>query len=534
MSARTGRSEIGWVIAWAVVIVLVSSAPYMVGIASAPPGYHFLGLTHNIDDGAVYLSWMKQASDGHFFIRNLFTNEPQTARQFNVLFLVMGWTAHLAHLPLIWTFHLFRMLLGVGFMLCVYKFGRLFLNKPEQRRALIPIVGLSSGIGWLLGARPPTGSVDMWQPEAITFLSIYLNPLFLAGLLLMLGSLYFLIDAQRTGRALSAVYAGLLLLLLGNVHTYDVITVGCVWTAYLAVLWAVERRFPRRLVLMSLLAALIALPSVGYQFYLYRIDEVFRARANSAAPSPAIWSFFAGYGLVLAGAAVGAGMLLMEHRRLRPAKPAEAPNGLVLIVWSVVGFAIPYIPVGQQRKLIMGLHVPLCILCAYAIARLLTLAPGNLQRLVLVLFITICCASNARFLADDASAVSTGCTAPGYAPYISSAELAAMDYLGKHAAPSDSVLAPPDFALFTPALAGRQVQYGHWSETPNYGEGINRWAALGNPATSLDAWSYIVSDNTRQYYVSTDRRWDPPPALISPRMIECFRSGPVGVYRIGR
>ena len=58
--------------------------------------FSFLGLTHNIDDGAVYLSWMRQSADGHFFIRNLFTNEPQVARQFNLLFLVMGGLAGLA------------------------------------------------------------------------------------------------------------------------------------------------------------------------------------------------------------------------------------------------------------------------------------------------------------------------------------------------------------------------------------------------------------------------------------------------------
>ena len=80
----------------------------------------------------------------------------------------------------------------------------------------------------------PTGSVDIWQPEAITFLSIYLNPLFLAGLLLMLGLVLLAGACAARGQGAIRGIRGLHLLVLGNVHTYDVLTVACVWTAYLA------------------------------------------------------------------------------------------------------------------------------------------------------------------------------------------------------------------------------------------------------------------------------------------------------------
>ena len=45
-------SEFKWVLAWAVAIVLIASLPYLFGLGIAPPGYHFLGFTHNIDDAA--------------------------------------------------------------------------------------------------------------------------------------------------------------------------------------------------------------------------------------------------------------------------------------------------------------------------------------------------------------------------------------------------------------------------------------------------------------------------------------------------
>ena len=53
-------------------------------------------------------------------------------------------------------------------------------------------------------------------------------------------------------------------------------------------------------------AAVIAVPAVGYQFYVYHIDAVYRLRANTPTPSPPLWSFFEGYGLVLVLAIAGA------------------------------------------------------------------------------------------------------------------------------------------------------------------------------------------------------------------------------------
>ncbi|MCX6345205.1 MAG: hypothetical protein NT018_09020 [Armatimonadetes bacterium] len=529
------KLELKWVLIWMIVIVLLSSLPYIIGLAAAPHGYQFLGLTHNIDDGAVYLSWTRQAADGHFFIKNLFTNEPQAARQFNLLFLAMGGFARIMSIPVIWVYHIFRCLLGMGLILIVYKFASLFLDKPAQRRLLIPIVGLSSGIGWLLpNAVAPTGSVDMWQPEAITFLSIYLNPLFLAGLILMIGSMYFLVLAQRTGQPVHAVYAGLFLLLLGNVHTYDVITVGCVWAAYMLVVWITERTFPTRAVLLSILAAAIAMPSVAYQFYLYSVDSVFRARANSLTPSPVIWSYFAGYGLVLLLAILGAVLSMKSERQATEvnSKSQIRNPGLLLVVWSVVGFIIPYIPIGQQRKLIMGLHVPLCILCVIGLSWLSARVPSELKRALFLLFIAFSMGSSVKFLANDANQVSIGLTAPGYAPYISDSELAAMLYLRNHAKPEDSILAPPTFALFIPAFTGHAVNYGHWSETPNYGDAVTRWRALGDTDLNYNAWFSLICESKSSYYVSDERQWDPRAEALRGNMSECFRDGAVRIYHI--
>ena len=92
---QAGSVGVRWVLLWAVGIVLLASVPYLFGSHFTPPGYRFLGLTQNIDDGAVYLSWTRQAADGHFFMRNLFTKSLSPGVQVNMLFLLMGWVAWL-------------------------------------------------------------------------------------------------------------------------------------------------------------------------------------------------------------------------------------------------------------------------------------------------------------------------------------------------------------------------------------------------------------------------------------------------------
>lgn len=501
--SKPERQELRWVVTWAVVIVLFSSLPYIWGLFFTPPGCSFLGLTHNIDDGAVYLSWMRQAADGHFFIRNLFTNEAQPALQFNVLFLVMGWFAAITHLPLIVVYHLFRIGLGIALVLGIWQFSKLFLDQ-KQRRLLVPLVGLSAGIGWMIpGAKAPIGSVDVWQPEAITFLSIYLNPLFLAGLLLMLGSFYWLELARRDGKAKYAVLAGLHLLVLGNVHTYDLLTLACVWGAYLAALTLAHFRLKiadsrlGRIIALSLLAAAVALPSVAYQFYVYAGDPIYRLRANTPIPSPPLLSYFEGYGLILVGAVIAAVLLLFNLK-----SKIENHKWLLPIVWSVVGFAVPYIPIAQQRKLVMGLQIPLCILCAYALTAVLgafrsmkTQRDGSdstgiwsprlveirilLLSIVFWMFVLV---SPLDFMLMDMQLLNQARTVTHYSPFMSSQDLAAMWYLRAHGKPSDSIYAPPDFALFAPALTGVAVYYGHWSETPDYRDKLLEFAAGVDPS----------------------------------------------------
>jgi len=476
---------------WAVVVVALSCLPYIAGIAAEPPGGTFTGFTYNIDDACVYSSWVRQIADGSLLIRNQFTSEPQNAFQFNIFFVLLGIITKITHLSAASVLHLARIILGIAFLVFVWKFSHHFLKEPAERLLIVPVIGLSAGLGWILPGyfEGHSGPVDMWQPEALTFLSIYLNPLFLAGLILMVASFHYLHRMSETGAWRDAMLAGIMLLLLANVHTYDILTVGAVWTAYLVVKFIQARKIAWKTVLQSTVAALMTLPAITYSIYLYHSEEVFRQRVESAAPSPELWAYLMGFGLVLLLAVAGVWIALKEHRSV-----------ILLVVWSIVGFALPYIPVDQQRKLVMGLHIPLAILAVIAIVAISRKVGPKLAGVTSMLIVLVLVPSNLLFIARDIAMLGENRTAPHYRPYLAHDEMDALNWLRENTKPEDVVLAFPDIALFAPAVSGNRVYYGHWSETPNYGDKLQEWMLFINAAIP-DEWRREFLEESQARYI---------------------------------
>src|SRR5687767_3267215 len=55
--------------------LLMVSLPYLWAWAVAPQGYSYGGLLYNVDDQNVHLAWARQAAEGQWFFRDLFTSE---------------------------------------------------------------------------------------------------------------------------------------------------------------------------------------------------------------------------------------------------------------------------------------------------------------------------------------------------------------------------------------------------------------------------------------------------------------------------
>jgi hypothetical protein len=369
---------------WALLVALGAMAltliPYLFGFSlrGARPAlgwYSWLG--YNLDDTGVYLSWMRQAADGHFFQRNLFTTQPQLGHQFSVFFLLLGNIARFLHLPLIFVYQAARLILGVAFLRVVWWLLELLLKSPGARRIAFLVVCFSTGLGWLPGQWRQSGimsPVDVWQPEAITYLCLYLSPLFLVSLLLMVGIVGWLVVAMREHSFRAALYAGFCGLILGNIHTYDVITLCAVWSVYLVARTILHRKFDAPAWGYSLVAGALTAISSGYMLYLVKTEDVFAKRVAVQTLSPEFKLYALGYGLVFLLAIVAAvGVVRWVLKRGNEGDSStdqpiqDSDSALLLLVWAVVNLGIAYLPVSFNRKMLMGEHIPLAILCGIAL-----------------------------------------------------------------------------------------------------------------------------------------------------------------------
>ncbi|CEK14031.1 hypothetical protein [Chthonomonas calidirosea] len=551
------ESENRWALSLIGLTLLLTLIPYLIGYGLSN-GRHYLWLGYNLDDACVYLSWMKQAAQGHLRQHNLFTTEPQPGMFPNPLFFLLGLVASLLHLPLIAVFHLARLAAGFALLWVVWLLLRNTLSSLLARRAAFLFVCFSSGFGWLPLFWPSGGAVnifrtpvDVWQPEAITFLSLYLSPLFAFSMLLQVAFLLLSLKAEQERSWKLAMAAGLIGLLIGLTHTYDVVGLALTWGCFLLVrARSVALQDNVSSWLRAALTALVALPGTALIAYELHANPIFRDRANVPTLSAGLPWVFLGYG----------GELLMTLYTLylltkATTDPESVPVNSsfqsrdavrLYVCWAIAQLCVAYLPVSFQRKMLQGEHFPLAILAGVGAAYLLEqrlrgkVAPRQ-RMLVLSIATLLLSLTNIRFVVrdiynDTLNKVQTDLQRA----YISQGELQALGWIAHHTRPSEAIqplpwvhilqspdgthryLAPTDMtmACILPGYTGRHVYCGHWGETPDYGSKLKELMNFGLESTS-DAERIALLERMHVQYLLFSQK--APDDMDADRLYPIFR-----------
>jgi hypothetical protein len=318
-----------------------------------------------------------------------------------------------------------------------------------------------------------------------------MNPLFAAALWLTVFIFERMWAAQQTGKFAPAVEAGLLGLLLANIHSYDILIVWAVWLAYLCLRLILRQGADSRQCLFALILLLLPLPAVWQQWHLFRTEAVFHARALVPTPSPAIYWYLLGLGFLVPIGAYGASRLWRDSE-------ADRSSAIFLGCWAVVGLLIPYLPFSFQRKLAMGVHIPWAILSGVGLAVLLRLRREDgfgrkgiaLGAAVLLLSLT-----PLRWFAVALGNVESNWCEGDARLFLTGDETAAIDWLSSHADGSGVLAAPLQLggiAGYLPALAGVSTFAGHWGETPGFS---------GKLRETIKFYSSGMSDEERRSFL---------------------------------
>jgi hypothetical protein len=438
------------VIAWALVCVAVAFAPLVYGRIVTLPGTRFSGLLGTFhEDWSSYRAWMRQAHDGHFLFRDLYTSEPHGRVFFHPLFWLMGVATRLPGLSVdvVWL-----LVHAVGCMLMVvaiHRFASFFSGDAMVRRLTLVLATTASGFGWITlwigGAAFAGPAIDLVAPEANGFqaMTTWFFPLPIA-LALMLEALLAVLRHLEDGQTAHVVRGGFLALLLATIHPYDLLTldaVALVWT-----LAAGRRRFAAMIPFFAL-----PLPMVLYSFGAVRLDAVL-SKVSWTIPSPSPAAYVLGWGLPL--------LLAVSALAWPSLWKAEPRRMKLLALWLAVETVLLALPLGFQLKLAWGMHVPICLLasmlvaCFFRKAKRLRFAAAC----VVVAAAAIGSAHTFRLLV-------TLPAQPHLGDYVPAAWGDAFDWLAARPERDAVVVASPFIAPFVPGATGLTVFEGHWAQT---------------------------------------------------------------------
>jgi hypothetical protein len=461
MIGGTSRIEWRWVAWVTLALVIASCVPYLIAWMAAPQGTHFTGILFNPYDGNSYLAKMRQGLAGSWLFRLPYTPEPQQGAPVYLFYLLLGHVARWTGLPLVAIYHAARVLGGAAMLTALYALAAHLSEDLGKRRAMFLLAALGSGLGWLVSSRVLTA--DLWVTEAFPVYALLANAHFPWAIALMAGIAYCalrvvcceVIGDKRAWPWGAGTIAGAVA--LGAVQPFGLLPVFGGLGVLLVARAVRERRVSWRATAWVAGAAVAALLYPLYMQWALNHDPVLAVwNTQNATPTPPLWDWTLSYGLVLVLAVLGG---VGAARR-------GADGDWLLLGWAAVTLVGMYLPLPLQRRLSLGLGVPLGLLAGLGWWRLRARLKPHLRGLAQGLTVIACTLTPVFIISLTLLAALAG--EPRF--YLSDGEWAALAWLRDRGRPDAVVLCSPRLGLFVPAWAGQPVVYGHPFETVDAGE----------------------------------------------------------------
>jgi uncharacterized membrane protein len=467
-----------WAMGWSIAILLLSCVPYLIATLLAPEGWQFAGILVNPYDGHSYMAKMRQGLEGNWLFHLTYTPEPHDGAFIFIFYLALGHLAALTHLPLILIFHLARLVAGLILLLTLFRFVTLVTPHPREQRLAFVLLFSASGLGWLgaiFGAFP----IDLWVPEAFVPYSLYANPHFPLAMALMLiilqrvawptRSRHKKLEVRTPSNSLLPTsypllpWTGLAALALALILPFALLTVWTILAVYLTWLYVTHRRLPWPQIWPTLGVVVFSAPIILYDYWVSTSNPILAGwGAQNVTPAPPVSDLVLGYGLV--GLLAIVGIWIIVYQRLNPV----SAEWLVLL-WAATTVVLVYLPFDLQRRLINGLHIPLCLLAAIGLSRWLSHSRFKLshRRLITNSVVTIGALGTLIVWSFPLLGMLTPPTESETTAlfFWQEEEIEALNWLRDNTNSDDVVLASPRVGMFVPGQTGARAFYGHPFET---------------------------------------------------------------------
>lgn len=508
--------------------MLITCLPYLFGLALSTPEQQFSGFILGIEDANSYLAKMRLGAEGGWLFYLPYTPEPHNGAYLFTFHLLLGKISRWSGLAPSLTYHLARLIFSLGLLFTIYIFIAYFIPDIVRRRLAFLLVGLGSGLGWLLtltGLAARLGlPLDLYVPEGFVFLVLlHLPHVALAESLLFWGILLTL-HSWQTNRWVFTLWAGCALLVMTLIAAFYI----AVFAAVLGVTWLILliRIGPKfqvwRTLAKIIIPILMTAPVLLYDAYTFITNPIFAVwNQQNIILSPPIWHYGFAYGLLLIPAIYGVRQSFAQ---------AEPLKRWLLVVWCLIFPILVYLPFNLQRRLVVGVQVPLAILATsgffalyqkfipphrHTLARNLTIFSFSLTNLLLLL---------GSFL------IILGQSPPLFHP---TAHLEAMHWLAARSQ-GEVVIAAYDTGNLLPAYANVRAFVGHGPETIYSGAKQAQVEQFFSDAVA-DTWrlNLLHHFNVRYVYYGPNERalgdFSPQEALY---LQEIYQQDGIQIFRV--
>lgn len=496
---------------------LATLVPYVVAGRLAPQGTAFPGFLLNPIDGFSYLAKMRQGLDGSWLFHLPYAAEQGAGVFLYPYYLLLGHLAGALGAQLIVVLHAARLVAATVMFITLYRALEEFLPDRRWRWYAYGLCLIGGGWGWLA---VPFGLVasDLSIPETTPFLSSYSNahfPLAAAAFLLAAVAVLGRGAGRREWWAASAACGAVLALVL----PFVLLPAGAVLVTGVALLARMERPanwwagVRLRLPALAAFGAGAAPIAIYDAWILITRPDLAKWTAQNSTPSPSPLAYLIGFAplLLLGGWAFTRG----ARRRTSP---------WLLAGWAAVQLLLLYAPLALQRRLALGVFVPLAALAALGAAEL----PGGRGRLLaLIIFITAI-PSNLVVIAAGLGGVARGESLLVQ----SDAEACASAWLETNAASGSLVLAGETHSNRLPAQAAVRVLYGHPFETPDAESERALVLSLYDDVTTLAAAVSALEARGVDYVVYGPEERALGPAAWPEQLRRVADCGQVGVFEV--
>lgn len=464
-------AEWRWVVSVAIVLVLVAFAPFVWVTLSGTAGdqWQFMGVLHDYQNGAAYLSSIQQGGDGNWLIQFLHTPEVHDGALTNPTYTLLGHVTRLitglSPSLVFVVFHVARVAASLFMYIAIYQLGASIWNRLRTRRIFFILASVGAGLGWLMASLTENVSyADLSLPQAFPFHSTFINvhyPLTIACLALLLSILIPTFVPGKDDKPSfrnGGLFVFILSLIIVFIYPEAIVPLVLTVLMYVCLSWFRERKFETRAWRWGVWLFVPTLPVLLYDLIAVASNPAMGAWfSQEVTPAPDPFSLVIGLGWPLL---IGIPGLYRGLRRFSP-----DGDQLMLLLFGTM-LVLLYFPGHIQARFAVGMLLPV----AYFATRALEdywfkrWSPDR-RYFVLALTVPLIAASQLFALFVPVSPLLYGRPQESRGILLERDYLYAFEWLDTRVPAGVVVLTAPNVGTWLPVWSHSRAVYGHPEQT---------------------------------------------------------------------